>query len=125
MADKKFSISFYGGAREVTGSCYLLETDSRKLLIDCGMFQGHREADEKNHSHFPFDPAAVDAVILSHAHLDHIGRVPKLVKDGFRGKIFSTASTRDLAEIMWKDAAHIESEEEVPLYGDSDIAMSM
>ena len=109
----------------MTGSCYLLETDSRKLLIDCGMFQGHREADEKNHSPFPFDPASVEAVILTHAHLDHIGRVPKLVKDGFRGKIFSTASTRDLAEIMWKDAAHIESEEEVPLYGDSDIAMAM
>ena len=125
MTDKKFSISFYGGAREVTGSCYLLETDSHKLLIDCGMFQGHREADKKNHADFPFDPASIEAVILSHAHLDHIGRTPKLVKDGFRGKIFSTASTRDLAEIMWKDAAHIESEENAPLYGDSDIELAM
>ncbi|MDO8560957.1 MAG: MBL fold metallo-hydrolase [bacterium] len=125
MADKKFSISFYGAAREVTGSCFLLETDSRKILIDCGMFQGHREAEAKNHTPFLFNPVSIEAVIITHAHLDHIGRVPKLVKDGFRGKIFSTASTRDLAEIMWKDAAHLEADEEMPLYNDHDIGIAM
>lgn len=125
MADKPFLLTFYGAAQEVTGACYLLEADQRKVLIDCGMFQGSREAETKNHRPFVFNPSEVEALILTHAHLDHIGRVPKLVKDGFRGKIFATPATRDLAEIMWYDAARLEGREETPTYTEEDVARTM
>lgn len=125
MAAKKFSLTFYGATREVTGACYLLEIGKRNVLIDCGYFQGSREADAKNHTPFPFDPKKIEALILTHAHLDHIGRVPKLIKEGFRGKIFSTPATRDLAEIVWQDAARFEEKEDSPLYHATDIAKAM
>ncbi|MFY9463033.1 MAG: MBL fold metallo-hydrolase [Candidatus Sungiibacteriota bacterium] len=100
-------LSFHGGAREVTGACHLLETSGAKILIDCGLFQGSRECEDANFEPFGFQPAQIDAVIITHAHIDHIGRLPKLAREGFRGIIFSTAATRDLAAALLEDALHI------------------
>lgn len=104
-------ISFHGGAREVTGACHLLETAGAKILVDCGLFQGSRECEEANFDPFGFRPAEIDAVIVTHAHIDHVGRLPKLVAEGFRGEIFSTAATRDLAAALLEDALHIAERE--------------
>lgn len=100
-------ISFHGADLGVTGSCHLLECAGRRLLVDCGMFQGGRELEEENSAPFGFDPAALDFVLLTHAHLDHCGRLPLLVKRGFRGEIISTAATRELAQIVLQDSAHM------------------
>ena len=81
------TITFHGGARSVTGANYLIETDNSKVLIDCGLIQGTRHAEKQNYKKFPYDPASIDAVLVTHAHIDHTGRLPKLVKDGFFGKI--------------------------------------
>ena len=78
-------ISFHGAAREVTGSCHLIETTAGRVLMDCGMIQGGKERHERNRAPFPFDPASIDVVLLSHAHIDHCGRLPLLVRDGFTG----------------------------------------
>jgi metallo-beta-lactamase family protein len=102
-------ISFHGACREVTGSCILIESEDAKFLVDCGMFQGDEE--EKNLKDFSFDPKDIDFVLLTHAHLDHCGRLPKLFMDGFRGRIYSTAPTRDLTEIILLDALKISREE--------------
>lgn len=104
-------LSFYGAVGEVTGSCILVETAKAKFLVDCGMFQGSRFAHEKNFEVWGFDPASIDFVLLTHAHVDHCGRLPKLYHDGFRGKIYATAPTRDLAEIILLDSAKILKEE--------------
>ncbi|MFA4890912.1 MAG: MBL fold metallo-hydrolase [Candidatus Gracilibacteria bacterium] len=104
-------IQFCGAAKEVTGSKHLIEFKGKKILLDCGMFQGKRkEAAEKN-SKFPFDPKKVDAVILSHAHIDHSGSLPMLVKQGFNGPIYSTFATRDLCNYMLMDSAYIQERE--------------
>ena len=100
-------IRFLGAAGEVTGSCHLLEADGRRVLLDCGLFQGSEETEAENRRPFPFDPASIDAVILSHAHLDHAGRLPLLMKQGFHGPIYTHPASRDLARIMLRDAAHI------------------
>lgn len=100
-------ISFLGAAREVTGSCYLVETSSTRFLVDCGMFQGGRDAEEKNHQPFSFDPASIDFVLLTHAHIDHSGLLPKLCRDGFSGPIHTSEATTDLLDIMLLDSAHI------------------
>ncbi|MDD5569265.1 MAG: MBL fold metallo-hydrolase, partial [Candidatus Pacebacteria bacterium] len=118
-------ISFCGACREVTGSCVLIETDSRKFLVDCGMYQGIGDY-EKNSEDFPFDPKTVDFVLLSHAHADHCGRLPKLWRDGFRGKIFCTKPTAGLAELIMYDSAKIAIMEQgrtaqAPLYNDADV----
>ncbi len=105
-------LSFYGAAGEVTGSCYVLETAKAKIMVDCGMFQGTRFADERNHAAFPFDPGSIDAVVITHAHLDHTGRLPKLVAAGFTGKIYATSATIDLANIILEDALEVMSYEE-------------
>jgi metallo-beta-lactamase family protein len=97
--------TFNGACREVTGSCILIELEEVKFLVDCGMFQG--DSYDKNLEDFIFDPKEIDFVLLTHAHLDHCGRLPKLFADGFRGRIYSTAPTRDLTEIILLDALKI------------------
>lgn len=104
-------LSFLGAARTVTGSQYLLEANGRRLLVDSGMFQGEKALRLRNWEEPEFDPAKVDALVLTHTHLDHIGRVPRLVKQGFRGPIYCTPPTRDLAEILLEDAAHLQAED--------------
>ncbi len=104
-------LTFLGASGEVTGSCYLLRTDRARVLIDCGMFQGSATADLKNRRPLGIDPATLDAVILTHAHIDHSGRLPLLTKSGFRGKVFCTPPTIPLTELLLKDAAHLQSEE--------------
>ena len=85
-------ISFHGAAQGVTGSCHLLNVAGKKILIDCGLFQGGREIEEENHTAFGFTPSEIDYVLLTHAHLDHCGRLPLLVKQGFTGEIITTVS---------------------------------
>lgn len=104
-------LSFHGAARSVTGSCHLLDCGGRRILVDCGMIQGSRELDEDNTADFGFDPRSIDFVLLTHAHLDHCGRLPLLVKRGFRGEIIATAATRDLARLVLLDAAHLQEED--------------
>ncbi|RJP44924.1 MBL fold metallo-hydrolase [Candidatus Parcubacteria bacterium] len=104
-------ICFYGGARSVTGSNYLVESGSERILVDCGLWQGSRYAEEQNFESFPYDPKSVGAVFITHAHIDHIGRLPRLFRGGFRGKIYSTPATKDFAELLLLDSQHILSEE--------------
>lgn len=104
-------LTFWGAAREVTGSMHLVETGSTALLLDCGSKQGHRaEANERN-SHLPFDARTIDAVLLSHAHIDHCGNLPTLTKNGFTGDIIATSATTDLARIMLLDSAKIQEQD--------------
>ncbi len=103
-------IRFLGAARKVTGSCYHLVTDGTQILVDCGMHQG-KDADALNREPFHFDPAVIDYLILSHAHLDHSGLIPKLVADGFKGRILATSATAELVEIMLYDSAHIQEKD--------------
>lgn len=103
-------LSFHGACKGVTGSCSLLEVGRTRLLVDCGMFQGKDESGE-NARTFAFDPAKIDYVLLTHAHLDHSGRLPLLVKQGFRGEIIATSATRELTELVLLDAARLQEEE--------------
>lgn len=107
----KITLGFHGAAKQVTGSCHLLEYGDTKVLIDCGMFQGGRELEEENAEPFGFDPAEVNFLFLTHAHLDHCGRIPLLVKRGFQGEIITTPPTRELARLVMMDAAGIQEED--------------
>ena len=104
-------LAFYGADRTVTGSCHLLECAGKRILIDCGLFQGGCELEEENGHPFGFDPAGIDIVLLTHAHLDHCGRLPLLVKRGFKGEIISTAATAELARLVMVDSAHLQEED--------------
>ena len=104
-------ISFHGAAGGVTGSCHLITCAGKRILVDCGMFQGGHELREENAQPFGFDPRKIDILLLTHAHLDHCGRIPLLVKQGFRGEIICTAATRDLARLVLLDSAHLHEEE--------------
>lgn len=104
-------ISFHGAAGGVTGSCHLVTAGNLRVLVDCGMFQGRHELFEDNAGDFGFDPASIDVLLLTHAHLDHCGRIPLLVNRGFRGEIICTSATRDLARLVLLDSAHLHEEE--------------
>ncbi len=100
-------LTFFGSTDGVTGSMYLLETSQARVLLECGLFQGVKEDEDSNRAPFPFDINTINAVVLSHAHLDHTGRIPKLIKDGYEGPVFMTRPTNELLEIMLKDAAYL------------------
>ncbi len=133
-------IHVHGAGKTVTGSKYLVETNGANILVDSGMFQGAHELEEKNYQPLPFDPAALDYIILTHAHLDHIGMLPRVVREGFRGKIITTGGTRDIAQLILLDAARLQEEEterasrksqrrgesaHPPLYDEQDVLLTM
>ena len=107
----KAKLTFYGGAQEVTGANHLLETEGKKILIDCGPFQGTPKNEEKNYEKFAYDPKSIDILLITHGHLDHIGRIPKLVKEGFSGKIYSTPITRDTSRLSLEDSVKLLTKE--------------
>lgn len=131
----KINLSLFGAAEEVTGSNYLLEGDfpegKTSLLVDCGLFQGSRISEEKNNEPFLYDPLSASALVVTHAHLDHIGRIPKLVKGGFKGKIFSTPPTRDFARLMLIDSLGVLEKESkrnkkhAVIYSEEDVNAAM
>ena len=104
-------LTFWGAAETVTGSRFLLEKDNKRVLFDCGLFQGIKKIRLRNRAPFPVDPASIDAIVLTHAHLDHSGYVPAICKNGFKGKIYCTDATLDLCRILLPDAGHLQEEE--------------
>src|SRR5262245_3574235 len=105
------SLTFLGAAGTVTGSKHLFDTGRHRVLVDCGLFQGLKELRERNWQPLPIAANAIDAVILTHAHLDHCGYLPRLVSEGFRGRVFCTPGTRDLCSLVLPDSAHIQEEQ--------------
>lgn len=104
-------LEFHGADQNVTGSCHLFETAGKKILIDCGLYQSGREMDEENERPFGFDPASIDYLLLTHAHLDHCGRIPLLVKRGFTGEIITTPASHELARLVLLDSASLHESE--------------
>jgi Cft2 family RNA processing exonuclease len=104
-------LTFYGATGTVTGSKSLLEIDGLRILVDCGLFQGFKALRERNWAPLPFDPASLDAVLLTHAHIDHSGCLPLLTRHGFRGTIWTSAASADLCDILLHDTAHLQEEE--------------
>ena len=103
------TVTCLGGAGSVTGSNYLVESvQGRKILVDCGLFQGGRKMEQRNWGDWGFDPRKIGTLFLTHAHIDHSGRIPKLVKDGFQGRIITSPPTAELCEVMLPDSAHIQ-----------------
>lgn len=130
MSEKKSTIGFLGGVGEVTGSNFLF-TDAQsglRILIDCGLFQGNKAFDDKNNDPFSFDPKTIDYLFVTHAHLDHIGRIPKLVRDGFAGQIYSTGPTKEISQISLLDSLNLfkkENEEVEPFFNLDDINQAL
>ena len=104
-------LTFLGGAGTVTGSSYLLEAEGKRVLLDCGLFQGFKQLRLRNWEKFPVPAASVDAIVLSHAHLDHSGRIPLVVKQGFKGRVYATQATRDLCAILLPDSGHLQEKD--------------
>ena len=127
---KKYKLYFYGGAGAVTGANFLFEGEGIKILVDCGLHQGSTWSGQWNRQSFQYNPAEVDYLFVTHAHADHIGRIPKLVKDGFRGKIFSTHPTKDLAPVMFDDMTRLmaraaRERNQDPMYDEKDVSLAM
>ena len=129
-------VQFSGAAREVTGSCHLVRASGATVALDCGLFQGRRAESTAKNEQLPVDPSSLDAVVLSHAHIDHAGRLPLLAARGFRGPIYCTPATRDLCAIMLADSAHIQETDArylakhgrphaAPLYGQRDVLQAV
>ncbi|HET8646302.1 MAG TPA: MBL fold metallo-hydrolase, partial [Vicinamibacteria bacterium] len=132
-------LTFLGAAKTVTGSQYLLEAEGQRVMVDCGMFQGSKELRLRNWAPAVYQPSSVAALVLTHTHIDHIGRVPRLVKDGFGGPIYCTPPTRELAEVLLKDAAYLQQEDAdyfnrkrltrhepaLPLYDEQDVERAL
>src|SRR5688500_10243107 len=105
------SIQFLGAAGTVTGSKFLLEHHGKRVLIDCGLFQGRKELRQRNWRALPVPESSLDAIVLTHAHVDHTGGLPRVVRGGFQGPVYSTSGTRDLAALLLPDSAHLQEEE--------------
>lgn len=123
-------LSFYGATGDATGSNYVLESGGTKIMIDCGLHQGGHYAERENFEPFAYDPKAITAVFITHSHLDHIGRLPSLIKSGFTGTVYSTGATMDFAELMLLDSEHLlakeaEREKRAPLYNEEDVKKVM
>ncbi len=106
----EIKLNFFGAAKNVTGSCYFMETNGMRILVDCGLYQ-ERDLTQRNWDPFPVPANTIDAVLLTHAHLDHCGRLPKLVKEGFKGTVYATSATAEIAHIIMLDSAHIQEED--------------
>ena len=104
-------LTFLGATKTVTGSKFLLSTGNKKILIDCGMFQGLKELRLRNWTPFPIDPKTIDAIVLTHAHIDHSGYLPVLIKNGFTGKIYCSQATKDLCSVLLPDSGYLQEEE--------------
>ena len=104
-------LTFFGGAKSVTGANYLLEHEDLKILVECGMFQGLEFVDDANYQDFHYDPAEIDFLFITHSHTDHIGRIPKLVREGFHGKIIACEPTVDITQLSLRDSVRIIAEE--------------
>ena len=130
MSNAKVKVGFYGAVDAVTGSNFLFEANGKRIMIDCGLYQGDLFADDRNREAFAFDPASIDVLLVTHAHIDHIGRIPKFVRDGFHGVIYSTPPTHELTEIMLLDTTRILQHEAVqtgrdPIYTERDVRDTM
>lgn len=130
MIDNKLKVNFYGGAGTVTGANFLVESSDHKMLFDCGLMQGELSDKDVNRSPFPYNPKEIDSLFISHSHLDHIGLIPRLVKEGFRGKIYSTPPTKEISEVMLIDSMGVLSKEakslDKPLiYEEADVNTAM
>lgn len=124
------TVGFFGGVDSVTGSNFLFEASGKRILIDCGLYQGDKFADDRNREEFGFDPKSIDILLVTHAHIDHIGRIPKLVRDGFKGVIYSTPPTEELTQLMLMDTTRILQHEAVvdgrePIYTERDVVDTM
>ncbi len=130
MLIKQAQLTFCGGAGEVTGSNFLFEAEGTKILIDCGLIQGRKIRDDRNFEPFPYNPKEISALFVTHAHMDHTGRIPRLVREGYKGPIYSTLPTKRISEVMLEDSLGIfekeSKDDNLPLvYEESDIASSM